>query len=45
MAQEKIIIKFSAVGDKALTQAIKQLHASQVLLEKGSKAYQRALKK
>ena len=43
MPQEKIIIKFSAVGDKALTHAIKQLHASQVLLEKGSKEYRKAL--
>ena len=39
MAQEKIIIKFNAQGDKALIHAIKQLHASQVLLEKGSKEY------
>ena len=44
MPQEKIIIKFQAKGDKALEHAIRQLHASQVLLEKGSKAYKRRLK-
>ena len=44
MPQEKIIIKFQAKGDKALEHAIRQLHASQVLLEKGSKAYERRLK-
>ena len=45
MPQEKIIIKFQAKGDKALEHAIKQLHASQILLEKGSKAYRSALRK
>ena len=44
MPQEKIIIKFQAKGDKALEHAIKQLHASQVLLEKGSKAYKKRLR-
>ena len=45
MPQEQIIIKFKPQGDKALDHAIKQLHASQTLLEKGSKEYQRALNK
>ena len=44
MPQEKIIIKFQAKGDKALEHAIKQLHASQVLLEKGVNAYKKRLK-
>ena len=45
MAQNKITIRFQAVGDKALRDAIEQLRLSQIKLEKGSRAYQRALKK
>ena len=45
MAQNKITIKFEAIGDKTLSHAIEQLRLSQIKLEKGSKAYQRALRK
>ena len=44
MPQEKITIKFEPKGHKALEHAIKQLHASQVLLEKGVNAYKKRLK-
>ena len=41
--QAKIQVKFQAVGEKALVHAIKQLHASQVLVEKGVRAYNQSL--
>ena len=41
----KITVKFEAQGAKALKTAIDQLHLSQVKLEKGTKAYKRALSK
>ncbi len=43
--QAKIQVKFQAVGEKALVHAIKQLHASQILVQKGVRAYNRELKK
>ena len=44
MSQEKITIKFEPKGDKALILAVKHLTAAQIGLEKGTKAYSRALK-
>ena len=41
----KITVKFEAQGARALKTAIDQLHLSQVKLEKGTKAYKRALSK
>lgn len=41
----KITVKFEAQGARALKTAIDQLHLSQVKLEKGTKAYKRALEK
>ena len=43
--KEKIIIKFSAKGDKELMRAINLLTAAQKGLEKGSRAYKKELKK
>ena len=43
--QAKIQVKFQAVGEKALVHAIKQLHASQILVQKGVRAYNRELMK
>ena len=45
MAENQILIKFKASGDKALKEAIEQLRLSQIKLEKGHRAYQRELKK
>ena len=43
--QAKIQVKFQAIGAKRLEHAIKQLHASQVLLKRGVTAYERELKR
>ena len=39
MAENQILVKFKPTGQRALTNAINQLHLSQVKLEKGQKAY------
>ena len=44
MAENQILVKFKPSGEKRLINAINQLHLAQVKLEKGQKAYQRALK-
>tara|TARA_R100000781_G_scaffold21495_2_gene16165 strand:+ start:3404 stop:5848 length:2445 start_codon:yes stop_codon:yes gene_type:complete len=44
MANE-ILIKFKAEGNQAVVAAINQLHLAQTKLEKGQKAYEKALKK
>jgi len=45
MAENQILIKFKPDGHKKLINAINQLHLAQVKLEKGQKAYERALSK
>ena len=45
MAENQILVKFKPTGQRALTNAINQLHLSQVKLEKGQKAYEKALRK
>ena len=45
MAQEKIIIRFDAKGDEKLIQSLNNLFLAQVRLEKGTKAYDKELRK
>ena len=45
MPQEKIIIKFSAKGDKALINAIKQLDIATKRLQGKTSLYEKELKK
>ena len=45
MAQEKITIKFDAKGDDKLINSLNKLWLAQVRLEKGTKSYDRELKK
>ena len=45
MSANKITVKFEAQGASALKSAIDQLHLAQTRLQKGTKSYERALKK
>ena len=45
MAENQILVKFKAVGERRLINAIEQLHLAQIKLEKGAKAHERALRK
>ena len=43
MAENQILVKFKPSGEQKLINAINQLHLAQVKLEKGQRAYERAL--
>ncbi len=43
--ENKITVKFNASGDKALERAISELHLAQTRLQKGTRAYDKAVKR
>ena len=43
--ENKITVQFRASGNRALEKAITELHLAQVRLEKGTKAYDRAVRR